>query len=64
MVNTAKNFLIMLKQSVTDALKTDSKRAIQEKAETNGDLIGNRIADIITKVLKNSPQNVSETDYK
>ena len=54
----------MLKQSATDALKTDSKRAFQEKAETNGDLIGNRIADIITKVLKNSPQNVSETDYK
>ena len=54
----------MLKQSATDALKTDSKRAIQEKAETNGDLIGNRIADIITKVLKNSPQNISETDYK
>ena len=54
----------MLKQSATDTFKTDSKRAIQEKAETNCDLIGNRIADIITKVLKNSPQNVSETDYK
>ena len=54
----------MLKQSATDALKTNSKRAIQEKAETNRALIGNRIVDIITKVLKNSQQNISETDYK
>ena len=64
MVNTAKNFLIMLKKSATDALKTSSKRVIQKTAETTGDLIGNRIANIITKVLKNSQQNNSETVTK
>ena len=45
------------KRSATHALKTTSKRVIQKTAETTGDLIGNKIADRITKVLKNSPQN-------
>ena len=42
------------KQSATDALKTSSKRVIQKTAEATGDLIGNKIANIITKVSKNS----------
>ena len=37
----------------TDAFKTVSKRAIQETAEGSGDLTGNKIADKITKSLKN-----------
>ena len=42
------------KQSVTDdALKTASKRAIQKTAEVTGDFISNKIADKITKSLKN-----------
>ena len=45
------------KQSVTDALKTDSKVAIQKTAEATGDLIGNKIAYRITKVSKASLQN-------
>ena len=45
------------KRSATHALKTTSKRVIQKTAETTGDLIGNKIADRITKVLKTSPQN-------
>ena len=43
------------KQSGTDALKTASKRAIQKKAEITCDLIGNKIADKITRGSKTSP---------
>ena len=39
-------------QSAADALKTSSKRVIQKKAEATGDLIGNKIADKITRVPK------------
>ena len=49
------------KQSATDALKTVSKRAIQKAATATGDLIGNKIADKITKLSRGSPQNNSET---
>ena len=49
------------KQSVTDALKTTSNRAIQKTAEATGDSIGVKIANRITKVSKNSQQNNSET---
>ena len=48
------------KQSTTDALKALSKRAVQKTAEGTGDLIGNKIADKITKVLRTSSQNTSE----
>ena len=40
------------KKSTTDAIKTASKRAIQETAETTGGLIGNKFADKITSVSK------------
>ena len=49
------------KQSVRDALQTSPKRVIQKTAEVTGDLIGNKIANRITKVLKNSQQNILET---
>ena len=48
----AKNFLILLKKSTTDAIKTASKRAIHKTAEATGDLIGNKIDDKITSVSK------------
>ena len=51
----------MLKKSATDALKTSSKRVIQKTAEATGDLIGNKIANRIIEVSKNSQQNNSET---
>ena len=38
------------KQSATDALKTTSKRVIQKTTGGTGNLIGNKIADRITKV--------------
>ena len=50
------------KQSATDALKTGSKKAIQKIAETTSDLIGNRVADKITRVSKTSPKNNLETN--
>ena len=53
----SQNFLDRAKQSATDAFKTASKRAIQKTAEATTDLIGNEIANNITKVSKNSPQN-------
>ena len=49
------------KKPVTDALKTSSKSVIQKITETTGDLIGNKIANKIIRVSKNSPQNNSET---
>ena len=48
------------KKSATDALKTFSKRIIQEIAEATGDLNGNKVTDGITKVSKNSQQNNSK----
>ena len=59
----------MLQKSKTDALKTSSKRVVQETVEPTDDLTGNKIAKAIaelydskiTKVLKNSQQNNSET---
>ena len=50
------------KQSATDALKTASNRAIQKTAETTGALIGNKIAEKITRASNTFPQNNSETD--
>ena len=50
-----KNFLIALKKSTTDAIKTTSKSEIQKTAEATGDLIGNKIADKITSVSKKKP---------
>ena len=55
-----KNFLIVLKRSTTDAIKTASKRAMQKNrsnSEATGDLIGNKIADKITSVFNKKPNN-------
>ena len=48
------------KQSTTDAFKTASKRAIQKRAEENGDFVGNKIDEKITKASKNLQHNNSE----
>ena len=40
------------KRSTTDSLKISSKRVIQKTAEATDDLIGNKIANKITKVSK------------
>ena len=51
-VKIARNFLIMVKKSATEALKTSSKKVIQKTAEATDDLISNKIVDRITKVSK------------
>ena len=40
------------KKSITDAIKTGSKRASQKTAEATRDLIGKKVADKITSVSK------------
>ena len=50
------------KQSAKYVFKTSSKRVIQKTVEATGDLIGNEIADKMTRVSKTSPQNNSETN--
>ena len=48
----SQKLLYHAKQSATDALKTTSRKVIQKTAEAAGDLIGNRIADEVTKISK------------
>ena len=50
------------KQCATDALRTASKRAIQNTAEATNDLIGNKVTDKITRVSKSSRKNNLETN--
>ena len=45
------------KQSTTDKFKMTSKKEIQKAAETNFDLIGNKIVNKIQEILQNSRQN-------
>ena len=42
-------------------LKTTSKESNSKTIEATGDLIGNKIANRITKVSRSSPQNYLET---
>ena len=56
------------KKSATDAIKTASKRAIQKTAAATSDLIGNKLADKITRVYKkksnnNNNNNNNSNDY-
>ena len=44
--------MIQQKKSATDAIKTQSQRAIQKTAEATGDLVGNKITDKITSISK------------
>ena len=50
------------KQSATDVFKTSSKRVIQKTANATGDLIGNEIADKITRVKRPSRKDNLETN--
>ena len=57
MVITARNFLIILS-------KNSSKRVIQNTPETTGDLVGNKIADKLSKILlqNNTEKITNESD--
>ena len=50
------------KKSTIDAIKTASKRAIQKTAEAAGDLIGNKIADKMSSVLKKSTKQLQNNE--
>ena len=52
MLAISQKLLDHAKQSATDVFKTASKRAIQKTAKAAGDLIGNKIANRITKFSK------------
>ena len=50
------------KKSLTDAIKTASKRAIPKTAKASSDLVGNKIADKITSVSKKESNNKNNND--
>ena len=54
----SQKLLDQAKKIATDALKTISKKEkFKEKTVATGDLIGNKIANEITKALRTPPQN-------
>ena len=55
-------FLDTAKKSTTDAIKTTSKRVIQKTAEATGYLIGNKIADKMTNISKNSSRELQNNE--
>ena len=59
---SGKKLVDTAKKSATDAIKTASKRAIQETAEATGDLVGNKIGDKITSVSKKSTKKLPTID--
>ena len=56
----SKKLLDSAKKSITEAIKTASKRAIQKTAEATHDLIGKKFADKITSVSKKLPEKDME----
>ena len=50
------------KKYLADAIKTDSKRAIQKTAEATGDFTGNKIADKITIISGWSSRKLQNND--
>ena len=59
-----KKFLIVPKKPTTNATKTASKRAIQKTAEAAADLTGNKIADKIKSVSKNSYKDLHSKELQ
>ena len=55
-------YSVQPRAQATDAFKTTSQGLIQKTGEATGDLIGNKIADKITRVSKTSPQKNLETN--
>ena len=50
------------RKSTAEPIKTASKRAVQKIAEATGDLIGNKNADKITSISKNSVKELPNND--
>ena len=62
MVNIVRNFLIMLNNPTS--FRTASKRVIQKTAVASVNLIGNKIANRITKIRRRSPQKQLQMNMK
>ena len=62
MVNIVRNFLIMLNNPTS--FITASKRVIQKTAVASVNLIGNKIANRITKIRRGSPQKQLQMNMK
>ena len=62
--NYSQKRLDSAKKSGVDAIKTPSKRAIQKTAEATGDLIGNKIADNVTKASKNNLEEETKNEIE
>ena len=58
----SQKILDITKKSTTDAIKFASKRAIHKTAEATINLIGNKIADIITNVSKKYSEKLQNED--
>ena len=50
--------------SATNALKTTSKRVIQKTPEGTNDLVGNKIADVVTKSYDGRVTEISQTSER
>ena len=59
-----RKLLDRVKKSMTDAIKTASKREIQKTAEATGDLTGNKITSISEKSAKTLQNNETEVGVK
>ena len=59
-----RKLLDRVKKSMTDAIKTASKREIQKTAEVTGDLTGNKITSISEKSAKTLQNNETEVGVK
>ena len=66
MLAIQQNILDHAKKSAKNALWTSSSRASQKSVEATGDLIGNKIANKITRVSRNShtKKKSEEVKYK
>ena len=53
-------YSVQPRAQATDALKSTSQGSIQKTGKATGDLIGNKIADKITRVSEISPKSDSE----
>ena len=59
MLAARKKLLDHAKQSAAEALFTTLKKVVQQTGKVAGDLIGNKIADKITKFQRTVPQKTS-----
>ena len=60
----SQNLLDTAKKSITDAIKTASKRSIKKIAEATRDLVGHKITSASKKSTKELPDDETEVDVE